>query len=312
MINITGDPFKFETQNKKGCIMLGYMDGVHIGHQKLAQRILEKTNQLDTYSAVFAFNGLLYTKSIPSFRGLLTPHDEKAKLLGSLGIDVLMLFDFTEQLRDLPARDFVKTFLKDKLDAGFVVCGPGFSFGKGGLGKSSDLVKYCQELDIEAEVIGSVVYDNKPVSSTRIRNLLLEGQVEDASKMLGRNYTIFGQVVHGHGIGKTMGIPTANIVVPDTMKLIPGDGVYACLARFDGKLVKSAVSIGNRPTFDDTQRSIEAHLLDFDGVLYNHDIELEFVSYLRGQRTFESREALIAEVTRNIDTTRKMLEDYHE
>lgn len=312
MITFTGDPFNFETNDKKGCIMLGYMDGVHVGHQKLAQKVVEKSQSHKTYSAVFTFNGLLYTKSIPSFRGLLTPHDEKVRLLGSLGIDALMLFDFTEKLRDLPAKDFVKVFLKEKLDASFVVCGPGFSFGKGGLGKSSDLVNFCHDEGIEAEVISSVQYENKPVSSTRIRNLLLEGQVEDASKMLGRNYSIAGQVVHGHGIGRTLGIPTANIVVPDKMKLVPGDGVYACLARFDGKLVKSAVSIGNRPTFDDTQRSIEAHLLDFDGVLYNHDIELEFVSYLRGQRTFETKEALIAEVTNNIETTRKMLEDYHE
>lgn len=312
MITYTGDPFDFEIQNKNGCIMLGYMDGVHLGHQKLAQKVAERSQQHKTYSAVFTFNGLLYTKSIPSFRGLLTPHDEKIRLLGSLGIDALMLFDFTKRLRDLPARDFVKVFLKEKLDAAYVVCGPGFSFGKGGLGKSSDLVSYCHQEGIEAEVIGSVQFENKPVSSTRIRSLLLEGQVEDASKMLGRNYTISGQVVHGHGIGRTLGFPTANIVVPDKMKLVPGDGVYACLARFDGKKVISAVSIGNRPTFDDTHRSIEAHLLDFDGVLYNHDIELEFVSYLRGQRTFESKEALIAEVENNIETTRKMLEDYHE
>jgi riboflavin kinase / FMN adenylyltransferase len=309
---ITGDPFAFESPGSKGCIMLGYMDGVHLGHQKLASTVTRKAKQLGSYPAVFTFNGLLYTKSIPSFHGLLTPHAEKAQLLEELGIDALMLVDFTPQLRDMPASDFVNLILKDKLDASFVACGPGFSFGKGGLGKSEDLVKFCNQVGIEAEVIGSVHYEGKPVSSTRIRNLLLEGNVEDASKMLGRNYKISGQVVHGHGIGKVLGFPTANITVPDKMKLVPGDGVYACIARFDGKRVVSAVSIGNRPTFDDTQRSIEAHLLDFDGVLYNHDVEIEFVSYLRGQRTFENQEALIAEVMRNIEQTRKLLEDYHE
>jgi riboflavin kinase/FMN adenylyltransferase len=309
---ITGDPFSFESPGKKGSIMLGYMDGVHIGHQKLAQCVIGKARNLGTYSAVFTFNGLLYTKSIPSFRGLLSPHDEKVRLLEDLGIDSLILVDFTEKLRDMPAKEFVRHFLKEKLDASFVACGPGFSFGKGGLGKSDDLVKYCNELGIEAEVIGSMQFESKPVSSTRIRNLLLEGQVEDASKMLGRNYKLTGQVVHGHGVGRTLGIPTANLVVPDKMKLVPGDGVYACIARFDGKQVLSAVSIGNRPTFDDNERSIEAHLLDFDGVLYEHNIELEFVSYLRGQRTFDSRDALIAEVMSNIEATRKLLEDYHE
>ena len=297
---------------RQGFYLLGYMDGVHIGHQKLIDTVIKKSTAHNSFSGVFTFNGLLYTKSIPSFRGLLTPHDEKVELLDKLGIESMILSDFTEKLRDMPAIDFVKIMLKEKLDARFVACGPGFSFGKGGLGKSEDLVKFCNLVGIEAEVIGSVHYEGKPVSSTRIRNLLLEGNVEDASKMLGRNYKISGQVVHGHGIGKVLGFPTANITVPDKMKLVPGDGVYACIARFDGKRVVSAVSIGNRPTFDDTQRSIEAHLLDFDGVLYNHDVEIEFVSYLRGQRTFESQEALIAEVMRNIEQTRKLLEDYHE
>lgn len=304
---ITGDPFSIEAPRAKGFYMLGYMDGVHIGHRKLAEIVIQKSAAVNSFSAVFTFNGLLYTKSIPSFRGLLTPHEEKVELLDRLGIEAMILADFTEKLRDMPASDFVKYFLRDKLDASFVACGPGFSFGKGGLGKSADLVKFCEENGIEAEVIGSVQMDGKPVSSTRIRSMLLEGQVEDASRMLGRNYTIRGSVIHGHGIGKNLGIPTANVEVPDKMKLVPGDGVYACIARFDGRTLPSAISIGMRPTFDDTQRSIEAHLLDFDGIIYDHQMELEFVSYLRGQKTFHTHQELVEQVRQNIEQTRSIV-----
>ncbi len=304
---ITGDPFSVEVRCAKGCYMLGYMDGVHIGHRKLAETVINKSVSTNSFPAVFTFNGLLYTKSIPSFRGLLTPHEEKLELLEDLGIEEMILADFTEKLRDMPAQDFVRCILRDRLDAGFVACGPGFSFGKGGLGKSDDLIKFCSEFGIEAEVIGSVQMDGKPVSSTRIRTMLLEGQVEDASRMLGRNYTIRGSVIHGHGIGKNLGIPTANIEVPDKMKLVPGDGVYACIARFDGRSLPSAVSIGMRPTFDDTQRSIEAHLLDFDGIIYDHQMELEFVSYLRGQKVFHTHEELVAQVRQNIEQTRSIV-----
>ncbi|HOO97080.1 MAG TPA: bifunctional riboflavin kinase/FAD synthetase [Caldisericia bacterium] len=302
-----GNPINLDGVVKNCCYMIGYFDGVHIGHLELIKATIKKAKEFDTCTGAFTFGGLLYTKSIPT-RGLLTTSEEREHQLESGGIDNVLMVNFVDSLRDMSPRDFVNIILKDALQAKAVLVGPGFKFGKSGAATSEDLMMLCGDAGIECVIIPSVEFEGSPISSTRIRkNLLFSGNVSRAASMLGRNYSLSGRVVTGAGIGKTLGFPTANIDVPDENKLIPAEGVYACFVRLEGKTYQSVVSIGTRPTFHDNQRVIEAHLLDFEGNLYNMDIGIEFVDRLREQKRFDERDALKAQIGQDVKRARGIL-----
>ncbi|MEZ4812300.1 MAG: riboflavin kinase [Caldisericia bacterium] len=173
----------------------------------------------------------------------------------------------------------------------------GFRFGRNGSGNPEVLNQILSKTNIPVTIMESHIFGDRPISSTRIRDCLLNsGDLKSVNYMLGRNYCLAGVVVCGAGVGKTLGYPTANIFISSKHKLIPANGVYGCIAKVRGKKYIAAVSIGNRPTFDDDHRSIEAHLLDYDQDCYNEEIEVEFVTMVRGQIRFENKDELISQI----------------
>jgi riboflavin kinase/FMN adenylyltransferase len=301
-----GDPKDVFAIREGGCLMLGYFDGVHIGHQELAKEAQKLAKELGDYPGAFTFNGKLYTKSIP-MRAMISTANEKCQLLEHFGLEEIYLVDFTDCLRDLQPEEFVKTILHDHLKCKAVVIGPSFTFGKGGLGKPDLLLCECEKLGIICKVIPEVIIDGESVSSSRIRNILFEGDIANANRLLGHKFTLHGNVVHGVGIGKQLGFPTANIDIPNPMKIVPGGGVYACFSYVQGVRYKSAVSIGSRPTFLGGDRSLESHILDFDQNIYDCDIRLEFVEKVRDQIKFESRDQLIVQIGKDVEKIRNIL-----
>ncbi len=291
-----GDPKDLKS-TENGCFILGYFDGVHIAHKELINKALQTSEEKKLVPSVFTFNGPLYTKSIPT-RGYLTTRKEKCELLFEMGIQRVFMVEFTDWLKNLSPEDFASEILIKRLNAKKVIVGPGFRFGVGGSGNPDILEKILSEHEIPVMIMPSQVFGDKPISSTRIRDCLLNsGDLESANRMLGRNYSLTGTVICGAGVGKTLGYPTANISILSKHKLIPVNGVYGCIVKVRGSKYISAVSIGNRPTFDDDHRSIEAHLLDYSDDCYNEEIEIEFVKMIRGQIKFENRDELIGQIT---------------
>lgn len=301
-----GDPKEVFAARDGGCLMLGYFDGVHVGHQELAKEAQRLAKELGGYPGAFTFNGKLYTKSIP-MRGMICSANEKCDILQDFGLEEIYLVDFTDWMRDLSPGEFVKIILKDHLKCKAVVIGPSFTFGKGGLGKPDLLSQECARIGITCNVIPEVIIDGEPVSSSRIRNILFEGDITEANRLLGHRFTLHGNVVHGVGLGKQLGFPTANIDIPNPMKIVPGGGVYACFSWIQGVRYQSAVSIGNRPTFLGGDRSLESHILDFDCEIYDCDIKLEFVEKVRDQIKFESKEQLTEQIAKDVEKIRNIL-----
>ena len=223
-----------------------YFDGVHKAHQTLIEKTIEYARNNSVKSGILTFNSLLYTKSIP-LRGLLTTHEEKVEQFNRLGVDNICVLNFVDRLRDMNPASFVMEILKERLRAKTVLVGPGFRFGRGGEGMPEDLVRICNNFNIEAITIPSSIFEGNPISSTRIRmNLLYSGNIEKANYMLGRRYSISGIVTKGAGVGRTIGYPTANLRIDSFRKLIPADGVYACIAHLNDKVMQSSVSIPRR------------------------------------------------------------------
>ncbi len=303
---ISGDPFRIEAPKPGGHVIIGYLDGVHLGHQALATYAIEKAEKEGGYPAAFSFNGKLYTKSIPTC-GLLTTSEEKCRLLLEFGLEYVFLSEFTDALRDMAPEKFVKVILKERIKVASVAVGPSFSFGKGGKGGPLELGALCLSEGITCKVIPEVAIAGKTVSSSAIRNMLFKGQVEDATMLLGRHYFLTGAVVPGVGVGKKIGFPTANLQIEDPLKLVPGGGVYGCWGIFDGERHVCAVSIGTRPTFLGGDNSLEAHVLDYDGELYGRQMTLEFVFKVRDQKKFESEVDLSAQIAKDIESIRRQL-----
>lgn len=296
---IAGDPFKIATPKPGSHLIIGYLDGVHLGHQALVKYAIERSVTDGGYPAAFSFNGKLYTKSIPT-NGLLTTSNEKCRLLLKYGLEYIFLADFTDALRNMEPENFVSLILKDRLKAASIVIGPTFTFGKGGIAGTFDLEIFCAKEGISCTIIPEVAVDGMTVSSSVIRNMLFNGQVKNATMFLGRFYSLTGKVVKGSGVGKKLGYPTANLQIEDPLKLVPQEGVYGCWCEFNGKRRVCAVSIGTRPTFLGVNNSLEAHILDFNGELYGQKITIEFVFKVRNQIQFANKYDLSKQITEDI------------
>jgi riboflavin kinase/FMN adenylyltransferase len=211
------------------------------------------------------------------------------------------------QLSKSTAREFID-YLQEHLDFRQLWTGKDFALGKGREGNVKYLKLLGNESGFIVNEVNPIISDGHVISSSYIRNLLKEGNLEEANKLLGREYLVSGEVIHGDGRGKVIGIPTANLETGNE-KLIPGAGVYACRAQIADKLWLAAVNIGTRPTFDnpDSRVNIEAHILDYTGDLYTQQISLLFISRLRGEQRFDRVEALIRQIQKDITRTRELL-----
>jgi riboflavin kinase / FMN adenylyltransferase len=237
----------------------------------------------------------------------ITTPDERAELLGDLGVDVVITHPFDEQVAALSATEFMRP-LKDRLGLSRLLIGYDFALGKGREGNAARLAELGREMGYTVQIVDAVSDESGLISSTVIRKLVAVGDVSDAAKMLGHPFAITGPVVHGSARGHSLGYPTANVNVPPG-KLIPAFGIYACWAVVNGGKHPAAISIGIRPTFDEQKPDVrvEAYLLDYDSDLYGQMVRLEFIKRLRDELKFPSVEALIAQIESDIRTVRSIL-----
>jgi len=287
-------------------VTLGNFDGVHMGHRKIFKQLRARADELGGDALIFTFDPhpikVLRPDESPR---LISPLSEKLKLFEESGIDAAILADFTKAFAAQHPAHFVRDIIYNTIKAKHVIVGHDFTFGKGKEGTIDSLKKLGEELGFLVEVISAVKIDGQIVSSTRIRELIRQGEVKEAGKLLGRYHHLEGKVIEGHGRGKPLGFPTANIDYQ--AELLPKDGVYATKVEIDGLTYGGATNIGTNPTFGDKERSVETYIFDFNESLYNKMINVSFVERIRGEITFKSPEALSEQISKDISRIKTVL-----
>lgn len=292
----------FELNNAKPCegsgksaVAIGKFDGIHIGHQALLQCIINKKEQ-GMQAVVFTFS--------PSpeefFRGQVLPvidtEEEKRNNFEKMGIDVLIEYPLTKESASISPYSFMEDILHKGLNAGYVVSGKDLSFGNKGAGNAEMLQKFADENGFIYEMIDKVCVDGCEVSSTSVRENILNGKMETVNRMLGRRYRIGGEVVHGKALGRTIQMPTINII-PAKQKLLPPSGVYATVTVIDGKEYPGVTNIGMKPTVSDEKRiGVETHLFDFDKDVYGKNVVTELISFIRPEKKFANVEDMLTAI----------------
>lgn len=291
-------------------LTVGVFDGVHRGHQEIIKRLTAGAPAVvltfDPHPARVFGRGDIK---------LLTLPDERAKLLGEMGVDVVITHPFNRDVANITAGDFMLR-IKERLGLKHLVLGYDSALGKNREGNILRLTEIGQELNYSVEVVPALSDESGVISSTEIRKLISTGNVEEAARLMGHPYSLHGPVIHGDGRGKRINVPTANIDYPRE-KMIPANGIYACWAYLQGgnstgpSLHRGAVNIGINPTFtpDKQTPNVEVHLLDFDREIYGWDVRLEFVTRLRDELKFNSVEALVEQIWKDVSKTREILNE---
>jgi riboflavin kinase / FMN adenylyltransferase len=287
-------------------VALGNFDGVHLGHQKILKRTAQTAHRKNRDAMVYTFDPhpRVVLKIAPEIRRITTLR-ERSEILEHLGINVLVLAEFTPDYANQTPEDFSRHLLSEELGAEDIFIGANYRFGKNRSGNAETLRTLAPELGFRVHVIEPVIVDDARVSSSRIRDHLIKGDIGEANRLLGREFTVEGRVVHGHHRGKKLGFPTANIK-PDE-KLHPPDGVYAAYCRVSGRMLPAVMNIGSNPTFKARKVSYEVHILDFEEDLYGESIKVYLVDRLRAEETFESVDELVTQIRRDVEKARSML-----
>ena len=272
----------------------GTFDGVHVGHQKILQKIVHEAKRKGGKSIVLTFwpHPRFVLKKDAGDLKLLTTFEEKVELLAENGIDYLVKIPFTKEFSELTSDQFIRQVLVEKLNTKLLVIGHDHRFGKNREGGFDYLMEHSGAYGFAIKEISRKDIEDVGVSSTLIRNSLAEGNIHIANDFLGRPYSLSGFVKDGDRIGRSIGFPTANIDVPEAYKLIPADGAYAVLVSLEGKKFQGMLNIGQRPTVSGEERRIEVNLFNFDADIYNQRLTIEFIKLLRSERKFESIERL--------------------
>jgi len=283
---------------------LGFFDGVHLGHQALLDACVQLAAELGVRSAAITFLShpqSLFTDTPPK---LLTTHETRVILLRHFGVESVYSYPVTREVMGTPWEAFLEELVEYGA-AGFV-CGADFRFGHKGLGNARNLREFCENRGLPCIIVEDRTLDGIRVSSSHIRGLLEAGQVEEANRFLGHPHILSGTVVSGRRLGRTIGIPTANLCLPPEV-LCPKHGVYACVAEAEGKRYAAVTNIGSRPTVGGHRVTVEPWLLDFDGDLYGKELRLELHAFLREERKFDTLEELKAAILENERQTRNLL-----
>ncbi|MZH46596.1 MAG: bifunctional riboflavin kinase/FAD synthetase [Nitrospinae bacterium] len=287
-------------------IAIGNFDGVHVGHQALFRKTAELATENEGTSIAFTFEPhplkIIAPEKVPP---LLTHFKKKMELIESFGINLVICADFTRKFADQQPRDFSKNILFEKIGVKEVVVGFDYAFGRGREGTIPYLKKMGEEFGFKVHVVDPFQVNGQTVSSSHVRELIESGEVEASSQFLGRDYSITGPVVSGYKTGQAIGFPTANI---DTSKVqIPGTGVYAVRVVHEDNAHDGVANIGFNPTFNRDRLSVEVHIFDFNQVIYNHEIEVQFVARIRSEKTFKSADDLVVQIKQDIDKAREIL-----
>lgn len=292
-------------QEQGRIIALGFFDGVHLGHAALLRRVSELAAAKNAVPAALTFDKLTTKTADGSPVPLLSTERDRVWLMESLyGIREVEVLPFDRALMELPWDRFITDILRDRFHAVHVVAGHDYHFGWRGQGDPQKLAAKCAELGMGCDIIGRVELEGVTVSSTYIRTLIAEGDMERARRFLGHPHVLSGPVVHGRAVGRTIGIPTANLAVPAGV-ITPAFGVYAARVVTEGGAYPAVTNVGVRPTVhDDRGVTVEPWILGYHGDLYGQTIRVEFCRRLRGERKFASLAELKAEILRNAEETR--------
>jgi riboflavin kinase/FMN adenylyltransferase len=305
MILIT-DLSRIEKKFDRSVLTLGNFDGIHLGHQELVRMVIRRAKETGATSMVVTFRPhplkILAPQKCPP---LISIYEEKIRLFEKLGIDVLVKIPFTVEFSAMTPEDFVKNVLCDTLGAKEIFVGYNYRFGKGRKGDVQTLRGLGEQYGFTVREVEQISLGGEVISSTKIRDLLREGDVEHAARLLGRTYAITGIVVKGDSRGKGLGFPTANIAPKHA--IIPSDGVYAVRLSVRDRLYEGIANIGMRPTFNKQVLAIEVHVFDFDEDIYGEDISLYFIRKIREERKFRDAGALVDQIRSDIETARDIL-----
>lgn len=278
---------------KQAVVTIGTFDGVHIGHQKIVNRLIENSNQNNLVSIILTFfpHPRMVLQKDANIK-LLNTINERSTILDGLGLDYLLIQEFSFDFSRLSAKDFVKNILVDKLKAKKVIIGYDHRFGRNRKASIEDLKAFGKTYDFDVEEISAQDIDAVAVSSTKIRHALTHGNIKKANTYLGYRFMLTGTVIKGKKLGRQINFPTANIEIDNDYKLIPKQGAYIVSATIDGVLVYGMMNIGVNPTVNGTKESIEVHFFNFDKDLYSQEIQIDLIDRIRDEQKFESVEAL--------------------
>lgn len=282
---------------------LGFFDGVHVGHQALLTQCLRLARETGCRAGVVTFGSHPDTLVLGQTPQLINTAEDRERLLGSFGMERVVTLPFDRKMCSTPWPEFLEMLRKEYGAVGFV-CGADFRFGDRGRGTAALLSDWCRERGLPWAVVPDQMIRGVRVSSTEIRSLLEAGKMEEAVEFLGHPHILSGSVVHGKQLGRTLGIPTANLRLPEGLA-VPRFGVYACRAILEGQSYPAVTNVGVRPTVSGSGITVEPWILDYEGDLYGRELTLEFHAFVRPEQRFESLEALQAEIRRNADQTRR-------
>ena len=280
-------------------VALGNFDGVHLGHQEIIRRTVESARAGALKSAVFTFSNHTSTvlPGIEPVKNILY-EESKRSIIEEIGIDYMIDIPFTEEILRMSPERFIKEILVDCLHIREAYCGFNYSFGHKAQGNPNVLMEEGLKHGFGIHVQEPYMIDGKVVSSTLIRELIDSGQMEEASKMMGRMYTIAGEVIVGNRLGRTIGFPTCNLLVDETM-VTPPNGVYISMCTYDGQRYPSVTNVGKKPTVGEYVKNIETHIFDFDKEIYGEKISVEFIKHTRPEKKYDSIDELKAQIEKD-------------
>ena len=287
-------------ESKGSVVTIGTFDGIHKGHQKIFNKVINASKQSNLSSVILSF--------FPHPRIILNKYndikmidtlDEKINHLEKIGVDHLIIHPFDKKFSLLSADQFIKEHLVDKIKLKHIIIGYDHRFGKGREASVLDLKKYSGEFNFIVDEIDAQEIEKIAISSTKIRNSINNGDLETTKKYLGRFFSLTGKVIKGDGLGKLIDYPTANILIEENYKIIPKDGVYFIKTSIDNKLYKGMMNIGHRPTIGKKEKSIEVNLFNFDRDIYNKIISVDVVMKIRDEKKFSSIEDLKVQLAKD-------------
>ncbi len=300
------------TPSGKTVVTLGTFDGVHKGHKVLLSQLHQAAKISGCESVVLTFfpHPRMVLQQSSDVK-LLNSINEKAALLDAAGIDNLVVHPFSIAFSHLTAEEFVRDILVGRLNISKMIIGHDHRFGRNRTATTADLVTMGRQYGFEVQQISALEVNDTPVSSTKIRNALIAGDITLANNYLGYPYFITGRVDKGKQLGRTIGFPTANIAIPETYKLIPAHGVYAVSSIIEGKIVFGMMNIGTRPTVDGTYETIEVNFLDFEGDIYGAELKVSLHHRLRSEQKFDGLDALKAQLHKDREATADYFKTRH-
>jgi riboflavin kinase/FMN adenylyltransferase len=297
----------FRRPELKTVVTMGNFDGIHLGHQALVGNAVAEAKQWRTKSVVFTFEPhplkLLAPERAPQ---MIVNHQDKMDMLQGLGVDAVIVQTFDHRFATIQAEDFVRRYLLERLNLSKIWLGRDLRFGRARKGSAEDLIRWGTELGFGVGIVEPILVQGHRISSSRIRQLIEQGRVDEVQPMLGRYHFISGKVVSGFRRGRNMGFPTANLAA--TTELLPGDGIYATSLQLQNRCWLSVSSVGRNPTFGQGLRTIEAFILDFVGDIYGESVKLTFVQRIREERMFAQIEDLVTQMHEDVQAARAIFD----